>query len=66
MNKTEQIYKKMLKEKVVNSNDLKKISKSILGQTNTKYLYRKYIDKLQKEKKLKQLNSRLPVVFFTK
>ena len=52
MNKTEQIYKEMLKEKVVNSRDLKNISKKILGQTDNKYLYRKYINKLLKEKKV--------------
>ena len=52
MNKTEQIYKKILREKVVNSKDLKNISKEVLGKTDTKYLYRKYINKLQKEKKV--------------
>lgn len=52
MNKKEQIYKEILKEKVVNTNDLKKISKEALGQTDNKYLYRKYIAKLLKEKKI--------------
>ena len=52
MNKTEQIYKEVLKEKVVNSKDLKNISKEVLGQTDNKYLYRKYINKLLKEKKV--------------
>lgn len=52
MNKTEQIYKKILKEKVVNSKDLKNISKEVLTKTDNKYLYRKYINKLQKEKKV--------------
>lgn len=52
MNKKEQIYKKILKEKVVNSRDLKKISKEVIGYTDTNYLYRKYINKLQKEKKV--------------
>ncbi len=52
MNKTEEVYRKMLKEKVVNSKDLKKISKEVLGNTDTQYLYRKYINKLEKEKKV--------------
>jgi predicted transcriptional regulator of viral defense system len=52
MNKKEHIYKEILKEKVVNTNDLKKISKEVLGQTDNKYLYRKYIAKLLKEKKI--------------
>ena len=52
MNKTEQIYKEILREKVVNSKDLKKISKELLGKADTKYIYRKYINKLQKEKKV--------------
>ena len=52
MNKTEQIYKEILGEKVVNSKDLKNISKEVLRQTDNKYLYRKYINKLLKEKKV--------------
>ena len=52
MNKTEQVYKKILREKVVNSNDLKNISNEVLGKTDSEYLYRKYLTKLQKEKKV--------------
>ena len=54
-NKTEQIYKEILRENVVNGKDLKNISKELFGQTDNKYLYRKYINKLLKEKKEKFL-----------
>lgn len=38
MNKTEQIHKQILKENVVNTNDLKTISKKILGKKNLSML----------------------------
>ena len=52
MNKTEQVYKEILSERVVNSTDLKNISKELLGKTDNNYLYRKYINKLLNEGKV--------------
>ena len=52
MNKTEQIHREILKEIVVNSRGLNRISKNILGRVDKKYLYWKYINKLIKEEKV--------------
>ena len=52
MNKTEQVYKEILKRSVVNSKDLKDISKQVLGRRDIKYLYWKYIYRLTKEGKV--------------
>jgi len=52
MNKTEQIYKEILKRSVVNSKDLNYISKQVLGRKDIKYLYWKYIYRLIKDGKI--------------
>lgn len=55
MNKTEQIHREILKEIVVNSRDLKDISKKILGRVDKNYLYWKYINKLINEDKVRKI-----------
>ena len=52
MNKTEQVYKEILKRSVVNSDDLCNISKEVLGRKDIKYLYWKYIYRLIKDGKV--------------
>ena len=52
MNKTEQIYKEILKRSVVNSKDLSNISKKVLGRKDINYLYWKYIYRLIKDGKI--------------
>jgi predicted transcriptional regulator of viral defense system len=52
MNKTEQVYKEILKRAVVNSKDLKDISKQVIGRGDIKYLYWKYIYRLIKDGKV--------------
>ena len=51
MNKTEEFYKEVLKRKVVNVKDLKKISRMIF-EADDDYYYRKYLQKLLKEGKV--------------
>jgi predicted transcriptional regulator of viral defense system len=55
MNKTEQIYKKILQRDVVNKDDLAEISREVLGKVDTKYLYWKYISRLLREGKVKKI-----------
>lgn len=53
MNKTEEFYKEILKEKVVNVEDLKSISEKVLEiEDDKEYYYRKYIHKLLNEGKI--------------
>lgn len=58
MNKTEEFYRQILKEKVVNVEDLKDISKNIFGNKE-EYYYRKYIYKLKKEGKIGKIRKGL-------
>ena len=59
MNKTEQIHKHILKENVVNTNDLKTISKKILGKKDISYLQRKYLYRLQQTQKIGKIKKGL-------
>lgn len=59
MNKTEQIHKHILKENVVNTNDLKIISKKILGKKDLSYLQRKYLYRLQQDHKIGKIKKGL-------
>ena len=52
MTKIEQVYKEILKKKVVNKRDLSMISKKVLERVDRKCLYWKYINKLIKEGKV--------------
>jgi len=52
MNKIEQVYMEILKEKIVNRKDMSTISKKVLGRIDNKYLYWKYINKLTKDGKV--------------
>ncbi len=51
MNKTEEFYKEILKRKVVNIKDLKKISHEVF-ETDDEYHYRKYLNKLEEDGKI--------------
>ena len=59
MNKTELIHKIILQEKVVNKDDLKAISKKVLGKKNMAYFQRKYLSRLQDDYKIGKIKKGL-------